>query len=675
MNIKEIFYKIDDSIIKENNGYRFYMNQYGLNKIELTDDFYNEIETLRDGLMGQDSWYGAQVSVGDSMWLDPHQSVKNDSMVVPFITFIKCKGEAVGIIGVEIDVNDITENIYKMKVMNTGYGTLLSRNGNIICEGTRLEKTSEYREASYVLRNNMLLVLKVGKNELYPVSNSNIIRYSLLVILVIFFLVLFVEFLYRYKGGAYTAKKESKLKSEFAVVRVTEGIIVLAMVLITSDSYINIVGSPWTNKIENYYGKDTIVFVGGDDILPFCYEEEGIDKGLDILLAEEISKRLGVRAEIRIMDLQDAINAMDDGEADVVLGCDDDLFAYTNNCVLSEVTTPDSYVIFGKNNIDNINVLEDKNIAVFDVMTETNRYQMQSNIRLYNHFDKMLTAVETGECDYTIMKKSMGDALINKLEFTDIRQVYDLSYTPMCLGIRKGDKELVKGVNEALLAMKSDGTMSRLKNYFDLQYNNENILAAAIKNQGVLLLFFLGLLCALIIGDIYLRMRKKEEVLIYASETDAMTGLYNRANGEQLIDELLLEGNSGMLIFTDVDRFKSINDSLGHQAGDEVIRSIAKALVNSTREDDVVLRLGGDEFVIFTPGIEDRESANAFFDRLFKEIGDIKLASDPELRVTLSAGAAFSKEHPEANFSELYALADEATYKSKKINGSAITYN
>ena len=115
MNIKEIFYKIDDSIIKENNGYRFYMNKYGLNKIELSDDFYNEIETLRDGLMGQDSWYGAQVSVGDSMWLDPHQSVKNDSMVVPFITFIKCKGEAVGIIGVEIDVNDITENIYKMK--------------------------------------------------------------------------------------------------------------------------------------------------------------------------------------------------------------------------------------------------------------------------------------------------------------------------------------------------------------------------------------------------------------------------------------------------------------------------------------------------------------------------------------------------------------------------------
>lgn len=103
--------------------------------------------------------------------------------------------------------------------------------------------------------------------------------------------------------------------------------------------------------------------------------------------------------------------------------------------------------------------------------------------------------------------------------------------------------------------------------------------------------------------------KKRENRLIYLSQTDLMTGLYNRGSGEKIISDLLKEKTGGLLCLLDCDKFKVINDTYGHATGDKVIIAIAENLRKSCRENDVILRLGGDEFAIFMPGMLKKASA------------------------------------------------------------------
>lgn len=110
--------------------------------------------------------------------------------------------------------------------------------------------------------------------------------------------------------------------------------------------------------------------------------------------------------------------------------------------------------------------------------------------------------------------------------------------------------------------------------------------------------------------------KRRENRLIYLSETDLMTGISNRGSGEKKISELLRKRVGGMLVLIDCDKFKSINDTFGHNVGDVVIIAIADALQRLCGENDVVMRLGGDEFAMFIPEIVDEASANDFFERI-----------------------------------------------------------
>ena len=112
----------------------------------------------------------------------------------------------------------------------------------------------------------------------------------------------------------------------------------------------------------------------------------------------------------------------------------------------------------------------------------------------------------------------------------------------------------------------------------------------------------------------------------------------------------------------DIDLFKDINDTFGHQRGDEAIQKVAKLLEQSVRKDDVVIRYGGDEFMIvfFAITREDLEGKLSF---LKSELRKITLENNPEIRITMSFGAAFGTEL----VNNLIGTADKALYESKKI--------
>ena len=167
--------------------------------------------------------------------------------------------------------------------------------------------------------------------------------------------------------------------------------------------------------------------------------------------------------------------------------------------------------------------------------------------------------------------------------------------------------------------------------------------------------------------------KKRENKLLYLAETDLMTGLCNRGNGEKKITAFLKERTAGLLCLLDCDKFKSINDTYGHSVGDKVIIAIAEKLQKSCRDKDVIFRLGGDEFAMFMTGMVEQKAAERFFERLFQNIRQIDLAEMQGKKIEMSLGACFYDGDENVSFDELYRNADSAMYQSKKKQGYSYT--
>lgn len=167
--------------------------------------------------------------------------------------------------------------------------------------------------------------------------------------------------------------------------------------------------------------------------------------------------------------------------------------------------------------------------------------------------------------------------------------------------------------------------------------------------------------------------RKAEEELKILSETDALTGIANRRSGEMNITGLVRDGVKGMMCIIDVNKFKSINDTFGHQIGDVVLTEIAARLKHSFRGSDVVMRLGGDEFAVYAKGVDNVLVCRKCMENLFDEIDKIEIPECTECKATISVGIAFYDGKEEVEYSKLYQRADSVMYISKEDGGNCYT--
>lgn len=182
-------------------------------------------------------------------------------------------------------------------------------------------------------------------------------------------------------------------------------------------------------------------------------------------------------------------------------------------------------------------------------------------------------------------------------------------------------------------------------------------------------LFILGaVLLGLAAWTFFLDRRSLER----RATTDDLTGLPNRREFERLTDEELFAAerfHTGVCVMLiDLNGFKQINDTLGHQFGDLVLRAASKRLVEAVRDTDVVARWGGDEFVILLPGIHDGTGVRSSAERIGALLGDTPIAGD--VTITAAIGAALYPRHG-TTLDELVRAADLAMYEAKS---SGVTY-
>lgn len=166
------------------------------------------------------------------------------------------------------------------------------------------------------------------------------------------------------------------------------------------------------------------------------------------------------------------------------------------------------------------------------------------------------------------------------------------------------------------------------------------------------------------IQDISAR-KKAEEYLRYLGTHDVMTGVFNRAYFEETLLKLekkRIEPISIMLL--DLNGLKATNDTLGHQAGDALIRRAAEVLKASLDDDQIAARIGGDEFVVILPGMDERSTADKLAH--LQELVDLnnKYYREPEL--SISVGAATSQ--PGISLEKVINMADQAMYANKLIH-------
>jgi diguanylate cyclase (GGDEF)-like protein/PAS domain S-box-containing protein len=157
--------------------------------------------------------------------------------------------------------------------------------------------------------------------------------------------------------------------------------------------------------------------------------------------------------------------------------------------------------------------------------------------------------------------------------------------------------------------------------------------------------------------------------LRHLADHDPLTGLLNRRRFEEELADRLAQaaryGEGGAVLLLDLDHFKLINDSLGHHAGDAVIRSVADLLREQMRETDVLARLGGDELAVILPHA-DEERARLVAEKLVDAVREHGTAFEGEgLRVTTSVGVAVISTAGQQTAEDLMVQADVAVYDAK----------
>jgi diguanylate cyclase (GGDEF)-like protein/PAS domain S-box-containing protein len=287
--------------------------------------------------------------------------------------------------------------------------------------------------------------------------------------------------------------------------------------------------------------------------------------------------------------------------------------------------------------------------------------------RLQEERDRFLAAAESSLDSIYICKAVRNqDGEIEDFLFTYLNSNVETMVSiprPRMLGCR---------MCEVLPVNRSSGLFDRYKQVvltgeplvLELPINDHDVKCAWIRVQAVKLHDGVAITASDVTG------RKSDEArILHLAHHDALTGLPNRSIMDDRVGQAIKSARRRdcrmAVLLIDLDNFKQINDSLGHQAGDEVLCGVATRLRAALRESDTVIRIGGDEFVIVVPELIKKDDIHHLEKKISAHIGEPMLIGDQSLQVTCSIGSALYPDDAE-DADALISHADTAMYAAKR---------
>jgi len=173
-------------------------------------------------------------------------------------------------------------------------------------------------------------------------------------------------------------------------------------------------------------------------------------------------------------------------------------------------------------------------------------------------------------------------------------------------------------------------------------------------------------------------LANRNEQLREQMERDSLTGAFNRGKFNEAIADAFTHATQADqhlgLIFIDADRFKSVNDTHGHQAGDHVLISLANTLMSESPDEAIVARYGGEEFAVILPG-HDRKAAARAAELIRRKIEHITIYADDDLELTMTVSMGVASYDGKQHFrkpEQLVAAADKAVYAAKEAGRNCV---
>lgn len=156
--------------------------------------------------------------------------------------------------------------------------------------------------------------------------------------------------------------------------------------------------------------------------------------------------------------------------------------------------------------------------------------------------------------------------------------------------------------------------------------------------------------------------------------TDTLTGLKNRRAMDTVLSRLVAGQSSFAVMHIDLDYFKTVNDTLGHAAGDHVLQTVARVMVEETRDTDVVARVGGDEFTIILPDVRSDKVLRRVGRRIINRLEEPISFQGEDCRISASIGTVWIQSGDNPSLETLLSDADVALYASKHAGRARQTF-
>lgn len=204
--------------------------------------------------------------------------------------------------------------------------------------------------------------------------------------------------------------------------------------------------------------------------------------------------------------------------------------------------------------------------------------------------------------------------------------------------------------------------------YFNYQYLGGDFVSLLYYGVDALVIFAVTSSLNFFFSLLRHKIFYETNALRTENSIDPLTGLYNRKYFEHFFRFHHREDELSALIHIDLDNFKTVNDTLGHQEGDRLLINVAKILQDNFQNSDCIARVGGDEFMVFMPALSDIRHT---YEKIHNLLGRFPLLVEKNdetepVPVSLSIGVVFSQKNVSYSYSQLYEKADNAMYQAKK---------